>query len=601
MADKTILTPGYQEPETNVPEISAQSVQYLEKDNYLSEFETDEEKARVRDVLGVPSLDDIPELAELYKYISDKITGTISLYNLDELKESVVDLQNNSEDYVKKDGSTPFENPQKGVSPITDNDLTTKGYVTNQLKQYLNLEDIPSKIFDEIETKLKKYVLTKDLKIQLENFYTKKEIDNNKSIVRTDGSTPFTQPQQGVKPQRNYHLATKGYVDDKITEHLIDPDPHNFSTILENRLAYYIKKKDVYDKSQTYSRAQIDALVYKLVNDAIGSSIQEYVDSIEDKFDYISKQNYVKQDGSTPFKAPQAGVEAEADDEFTTLGQVTTLIEGLKESVETQITNKECEWKTSGPVLGSAGLVEQGTEFAKTLTLQEIMDAIFYGKGISIVSDEIVPIKQKANITVCVQGSIASFEYGELYQNGELIHTFNKDDFKDSMCITVESDPIVENTEFVFEAHYINDATHSVSCFTKLAMPIFVGLIPEWKMGTTVTHQYLYQLYKQDPTNNQFYDKEEKLARLDHKYSYINSEKMKIFVALPVDYPDLFQMVTPSQQFDADSFTKIDAIAFDIPGEEKHLTYKLYIYKEAQVIITNPVTFNFLTDHEQQD
>jgi hypothetical protein len=37
-------------------------------------------------------------------------------------------------------------------------------------------------------------------------------------------------------------------------KHLVDVDPHGFIATLNNRLAYYAKTANVYDKSQTYSR-----------------------------------------------------------------------------------------------------------------------------------------------------------------------------------------------------------------------------------------------------------------------------------------------------------------------------------------------------------
>ncbi|WP_329976832.1 hypothetical protein [Catenibacterium sp.] len=44
-------------------------------------------------------------------------------------------------------------------------------------------------------------------------------------------------------------------------------------TILNQRLASYAKKKDVYDKTQTYSRTQIDSIIHNLVNETIDASL----------------------------------------------------------------------------------------------------------------------------------------------------------------------------------------------------------------------------------------------------------------------------------------------------------------------------------------
>ena len=52
MADNSILTPGCQDT-IDVPITTDESVQYLEKDNFLSEYENESEKSVVRENLNV--------------------------------------------------------------------------------------------------------------------------------------------------------------------------------------------------------------------------------------------------------------------------------------------------------------------------------------------------------------------------------------------------------------------------------------------------------------------------------------------------------------------------------------------------------------------
>lgn len=591
MADKSILTPGYQEVSTSSVEESTGAVQYLEKDNCLSEFSTAEEKAQARTNLQVPSFDDIPKLADLFEFITQKVTGAISAYNLEELRESVTDLQGDSENFVKKDGSVKFERaPQvvKNTIFTTDEDLITKGYVATQLKKYLKLEDIPEEVFQQIEITLKDYALTKDIKESFKNYYTKEEIDQNKQIVRTDGSTPFTQPQQGIKPQRPYHLATKGYVDEKMTEHLIDPDPHNFSTILANRLVYYIKKTDVYDKTQTYSRTQIDDIVYRLVNQAVGSSIEEYVNSINEKLENIRKERFVKQDGSIPFRAPQAGVDAIDSQDLVTLHQVEEKVENLQE----QITNNEPIWRTSGPVESTVGHIDDNTPVPATMTLQEVLDAIFYGKGISISAPDYVTINNKVPVTLCVHGSTGLIDVAELYQDGELIVSFVKEDFENG-CVTVDSLPIMEDTEITFKVTYTNGAVHEESITVKVALPTFVGLLPKWKFGSVVTWNYLEELASEEPNNNQFINSSNNLNQISINYSFQDAKLRRPFVVVPVSYPNLDNMSTASQKFGLDAFDVIDMIPLQVPGVEKDIIFKIYIYRQALSSLNQEITFNF--------
>ena len=58
MADKDILTPGAG-GECAQPITTAEPTNYLEKDNYLGEFESEVEKELARTNLGVPSLEDV--------------------------------------------------------------------------------------------------------------------------------------------------------------------------------------------------------------------------------------------------------------------------------------------------------------------------------------------------------------------------------------------------------------------------------------------------------------------------------------------------------------------------------------------------------------
>lgn len=591
MANDTILTPG-SEYQATTP--ISEETQYLERDKYLSEYDTEGEKAVVRENLDVyakgsvyTKLESDTKLSEALKTAFEKYLGQDDPHGiLPKVTEMI-------KSFVKEDGSTPFTAPQLGVDPIQDLHLVTKRFVNQLLKDHINSED-PHEILPEVKDLLERYVKVSDI-YQKSQLYTKQEIDSQAlAYLRKDGSTSFTKPQIGIDPQIDSHLATKRYVDKVLYQHLVDVDPHKFLSILNNRLGAYIKRAEVYDKTETYSRTQIDNNIQTLVNQAIGASLSEYISSVNDKFENIRKQRYIKQDGSIPFTSPQIGTDATADNELTTLGQVNTLITGLQESLSNQIASKECEWITSGPVIGSAGLVEVGTEFAKTVSLQEIMDAIFYGKGINITAAKFGKIGESVDVEVCVQGSLAELEHAELYQNGKLIQTFTKAQFEEQTCITVKSEPISEDTEFVFKAIYVNGSTHDVSAWTKVALPIFIGLLPKWKFGNTVTYDYLIQLYTEDEDNNQFYDYGKNLKSINHNYSFANEGLQHFIMAIPADYPDLYQMCTPSQQFGKEAFDIIDMIPFQLPNVEKDMVYKLYIYREAQIRADIPVTFNFV-------
>lgn len=590
MANDSILTPGN---EYQSPSPVEEGPQYLEKDKFLSEYESEGEKAVVRENLDVYSKDSVYNRIEADTNLKEAIKTAFEKYlGQDDPHGILPKVIEMVEDFIKKDGSTPFKAPQAGVDPLEDSDLTTKRFVSRLLREHINAED-PHEILPEVKDILEKYVKTSEV-YPKSQVYTKNEINKQAGeYLKKDGTTPFSKPQVGIDPQIDSHLATKRYIDKVLYQHLVDVDPHDFISILNKRLASYIKRSEVWDKTQTYSRTQIDDNIQRLVNQAVGSSISEFVNSINEKFEDIRKQRYVKQDGSIPFRKPQAGVDAEEDNEFPTLHQVVKLINTLKDNVENQINTKECEWKTSGPVIGSAGLVEVGTEFAKTLTLQEIMDAIFYGKGINIIAPKLGVIGESVNVEVCVQGSLAELDHAELYQNGKLIATFTKEQFEEQPCIIVPSEPITEDTEFVFKAVYVNGSTHQVEAWTKVALPVFVGLLPKWKFGNTVSYDYLLQLWKEDPTNNDFYDLGNNLTSISHNYSFTDTNWKHFLVAIPASYPDLTMMSTPSQQFGPEAFDIIDMIPFQLPKMETDIVYKLYIYKQALIRADLPITFNF--------
>lgn len=590
MADNSILTPGCQDT-VNVPTTADESVQYLEKDNFLSEYEKESEKSVVRENLNVYPKNAVYTKDETDTNIATTVTTAVNKHlsvedphgTLDTVREMIADM-------AKTDGSTPFTSPQSGVEPISDSHLTTKKFVTRLLNEHTRLvgPDDPHQILPEVRTILEKYVKSSDIftKSQL---YTKQDVDNLlKTFLKKDGSTPFTIAQIGVDPTIDSHLATKRYVDKTLYAHLVDVDPHGFLTILNQRLASYAKIANVYDKTQTYSRSQIDAFINKWVQEAVAGAIAEYMETVDDRFETIRQEKYVKQDGSVPFKAPQKGVDAIDPQDLVTLYQVEEKVENLQE----QITNNEPIWKTSGPVESTVGHIDDNTPVPATMSLQEVLDAIFYGKGISISVPDYVTINNKVPVTLCVHGSTGLIDVAELYQDGELTISFVKEDFENG-CVTIDSLPIIEDTEFTFKVTYTNGAVHEESITVKVALPIFVGLLPKWKFGNVVTWNYLEELASEEPNNNQFISSSNNLNQISINYGFQDAKLRHPFVVVPVSYPDLDNMSTTPQKFGIDAFDVIDMIPLKVPGVEKDIIFKIYIYRQALSSLNQEVTFNF--------
>ena len=590
MADNSILTPGCQDT-VDVPTTADESVQYLEKDNFLSEYENESEKSVVRENLNVYPKNAVYTKDETDTNIATTVTTAVNKHlsvedphgTLDTVREMIADM-------AKTDGSTPFTSPQSGVEPISDSHLTTKKFVTRLLNEHTRLvgPDDPHQILPEVRTILEKYVKSSDIftKSQL---YTKQDVDNLlKTFLKKDGSTPFTIAQIGADPTIDSHLATKRYVDKTLYAHLVDVDPHGFLTILNQRLASYAKIANVYDKTQTYSRSQIDAFINKWVQEAVAGAIAEYMETVDDRFETIRQEKYVKQDGSVPFKAPQKGVDAIDPQDLVTLYQVEEKVENLQE----QITNNEPIWKTSGPVESTVGHIDDNTPVPATMSLQEVLDAIFYGKGISISAPDYVTINNKVPVTLCVHGSTGLIDVAELYQDGELTISFVKEDFENG-CVTIDSLPIIEDTEFTFKVTYTNGAVHEESITVKVALPIFVGLLPKWKFGNVITWNYLEELASEEPNNNQFISSSNNLNQISINYGFQDAKLRHPFVVVPVSYPDLDNMSTTPQKFGIDAFDVIDMIPLKVPGVEKDIIFKIYIYRQALSSLNQEVTFNF--------
>ena len=588
MADDSILTPGYQEikdPSTK----PLDTINYLEKDNYLSEFESEGEKAVVRENLDVYSKDSVYNKTESDTLLDRTIKEAFDKYlNMEDPHGILPTVEEMIEGVVRNDGSTPFLAPQQGVDPVQDYHLATKRFVTRLLTEHTDAED-PHRILPEVEDMLEQYV--KQSQVYFKNqLYTKNEIDQQSGqYIKRDGSTPFTKAQIGADPQIDSHLATKRYVDAVMYKHLVDVDPHGFIAILNKRLAQYAKVSNVYDKSQTYSRVQIDSIIRSLVHDAAKEAIIDHVSEFDPHniLAEVRKLKYTKQDGTTPFKAPQKGVDAVDPQDLVTLHQV-------EEKISEQLGEPEQPtWITSGPVEAQVGMVKEGDTLASSITFQEAMDAIFYGKRVKLTVPELSSVGESFPITLCIQGSLATVDYAEIWQNGKYLATITKEDLEESGCVTVDGLPIDSDSEVTAKVFYTNGSIHEVTETVSVALPVFIGIIPRWKFGNTVTYNQLLELSLEDSKNNKFYDKGIHLQSIEHSYDFDEDREQKIIVALPVTYNNLAEMSNSAQVVTADAFEVIDQIPFQVPGSTSDIIYKIYIYKQDLYSLNTTMKFKF--------
>ena len=589
-----ILTPGLPADDSCENQTSVETPNYLQKDNYLGEFETTAEKEIARANLGVPSLDEVYNKLES-SILAKQIVQEALQQHLNEDDPHYIPplVDNKLIGVVKNDGSTPFKSPQSGVDPVNEYHLTTKKFVEDLLNHHLQVSD-PHHIMDLVNEALLEYIKASQVYLKSE-VYNKCEInDKLDEFVKYDGTVPFKRPQLGIDPKTDGHLTTKRYVDNLINEHLYDIDPHGFITTLNDRLSKYYRKTETYSKSETYSRIQIDSIINGLVADAAKSVIQDHVNASDPHgtLEQVRSEHYVKRDGSIPFLQPQAGVPAVNNNELVTLSQLNNKSSEIQESINKEVSNYKPIWITSGPVRTTVGFVEDNTEPQSELTFQEIMDAIFYGQAIEVHTPKSCVIGHTVRVEMLIHG-LLSFSKGELYQDEQLIGTFYPEDFTEGNLIVV-SLPIFKDTTFKFKVTMENGVEYEDTSLTKVSQGVFVGILSRWYSGYNVTYDYLEQLALEDPENNTFKPLAGDMLEIIHSYNFTTPNDLKqLVVAVPKDYPDLASIKTPAQDFGIEAFDIINDIPFIVPGVEENVIYKLYIYRQPLAMYHSEVTFKF--------
>lgn len=598
-----IITPGNSLPieEENPPKVPETTV-YLKRDNYLKEYAGDENVAIIREVLNVLSKDEIldgQDIRELIEKIATLVANDTVTDHLNQEDPHGIEATVDSklENVVRTDSKTKFTQKVSGPDPgpNAEDDLVfiNKRTLQNFLANHSDID--AHRILPQVDDKLTNYVKSTDFNASV---YTKEEIKEQSEKYAKQASTncftgdnTFTKAVKGADPIIDSHLSTKRYVDKVIKDHINDIDPHSFISILNSRLKSYIKANQVYDRAHTYSRDQLDSIIRSLVHDAAEEAINDHINEADphDIMSKVRREEYVKQDGSTPFRAVQKGVDAKDPADLVTYRQLLQ----SKQELENKIANKEPVWITSGPVEAQVGMVKEGDTLASSITFQEAMDAIFYGKRVKLSVPELVNIGQVFPITLCIQGSLATVDYAEIYQDGTHLTTINKAQFEESSCVTVDGLPIESDSEITAKVFYTNGSVHEVTEVVKIALPVFIGIIPKWKFGYTLTYDKLLELHDQDPENNKFYDKGIHLQSIEHTYNFDEDKEQKILVAIPVTYNNLVEMSNSAQVVSGTAFEVIDRIPFQVPGSTTDIIYKLYFYKQDLYSLNTTMKFKF--------
>lgn len=598
---ETVLTPSAVPVQRILPTTN------LIKEYYLSEFETEDEKSVARANLGVYAQSAVYTKDEAQLMMSEEIYAALQNYvTSDQLPKAIAELSQQIADagYVKSDGSVPFTNPQTQAALPTDpSHLTNKAYVDNLLTKHLNAND-PHKTLDAVRVLLTDYVKLSETYTS-QNLYSKKEVDKLlEKFVKRDGSTGFINPQVGVDPSLPSHLATMRYVQLVMQNHKGEADPHDFIKTLRRFLSNYYTKSETYTKAQTYSRSQLLDIIKSQMNDIIKQAIAQHVaedGSVNDLENWIRK-NYIPSDGSVPFTAAQSGVKATQNSQFVILEQLNQAIEQLKAETETSIkeSTDQTDWIPTGPVETTVGFVEEGTTLPKRLTVQQIMDAIFYEKQTGVIAPEYAEYGEKVCIKIYAHG-LQVLTGIDIYKNGTMIGSLTPDDFtKDALggnggyyeyCDTGE---FTEDTEWKVIFHYAESQDITETAMTKLAYPIFVGAVPYWwNAQEDITMESLRKLAEEEPEANYIItDQGPEISSVSKSIQFTDTKQRSIVIAVPNDYPDLKSLKTPAQEVTVEAFAKWVQPMYPNQAEVGVL-YKIYVFNQPLVNLQQTIDIEF--------
>lgn len=566
MSNDAIMVPGQDDYLENNQEETLNQ-EYLTVDGSLKEIAENGTTDVARNYLNVYSKKETYSKLEVDD-ITDGIQTQLNEHTeqattiINGVRESLDNIQQNLNSFVIKDGEISFDKTPK----VRNEYLVTVSNLLKRLETYSTNKNVEETYQDIIEI-LESYALISEV-YKKSDLYTKSQID--KTLYDYVTFKDLTEKNINAKcPKTRTNISTKGYVDDVMKSHRNELDPHNFLSTLTTKLSNYYKKSEVFTKAQTYSRAQLDEIIDNLVSNACKSLIEDHISNTP-HLTTAEVRQIVK-------LYAQSNLVSQSD------------IDAIKSDIDDKIDNVKPIWKTSGPVLTTVGFVEDNTELPSEMTMQEILDAIFYGSKISINVDPTVSLGNSTEVTICIHSGI-QVESIELLQNGKVI-PIDDSNFEEG-CQTIPTDALMEDTEFKFKVTFVNGLEQEETAKVKVVAPSFVGLLPKWRFGTYITMKYLEELAASDPKNNRFILEQPK--SVSQTYQFKDSELKHPFIVVPADGNNLVELVTKSQNFSSDAFDAFDVInMMPLQIENKSIIYKVYVYRQALSSLNQTLTFNF--------
>ena len=259
--------------------------------------------------------------------------------------------------------------------------------------------------------------------------------------------------------------------------------------------------------------------------------------------------------------------------------------------LESAGVNSNTKWYTSGPVETTVGFLEDGVEIPSEMTIQDIMNKIFYTRDFVIDVPDSTLIGTIVDIGIRIRQHIGENVLVQLYQNEDLIKEFTYN-YLEQPTILIPSNPINKDTEFKLKAFYadkVHEETKIVKC--KLPAPIFVGAIPK-NTQNELNFEYFQDLIDLDPINNKLVQDVIK-NKVKMTYNFVNPKQNYLLIAIPETESGLEAMVTVSQKFGPDSFD-LSSDTYTINGYS--VKYNLYKYKQPLASLNQTIIFKLIED-----
>ncbi|KAA6366233.1 MAG: hypothetical protein EZS28_038240, partial [Streblomastix strix] len=478
-------------------------------------------------------------------------------------------------------------------SPLVDFQVNTKKFVVQLLHDILANADVDPETL--LEDALSNYVTATKTFIKSETYGKDKVEELLNQYVKRDGSKSFISGQKGIHPSSDYDLTTKKYVDELIEAYTTDADLDNFKLYVNNALNAKVKSGDVYKKSETYSRAQLNFTIQALVVDAAKDAINQHINdqyhlSTDDIDTYLAQ--YVK-------KSEQSG-------DYVTLTALNKILSKFKAA---GVVAEKYFPHGNITAENGVGWITPDTELPESISYQDLFDLIFYNAKVEITIDDPY-IEQGVDSTVCVHilitGITSDIDYIEILTNDESFGIYHVTDLDDQGKLEVCGIPVDGDTVIKVVVHYLNGTTKEDEVEVTAIAPIYVGLLPKWLSAGNIDYdilqllvngglidieEYDFPIYG-DSKNNWKLIQPVKVGDIDvyNKFAYDLTAR-KPFIMYPIPAPAQLQQMTSSAQ----AFPTVDVltnIPITLPNDDS-VNYTIYVYESAVTSLDTNITYTF--------